>query len=115
MPQARRARGERAIKKAREALARQVRGGEDPRATSQAGRKRGAANAEHHRRNREWKREHGGTHDRVWFLGEVAPKLDAFSLAEIAAARAYPSQPARAFGPERASRIRGIGRHSSAS
>ncbi len=86
LPQARRARGERAIKKAREALARQVREGEDPRASSEAGRKRGTANAEHHRRNREWKREHKDTHDRAWFLREVTPKLDAFSLAEIATA-----------------------------
>ncbi len=84
--QARRARGERAIKIAREALARQVRNGEDPRATSQAGRKRGAANAEHHLRNREWRREHTDTHDRGWFLREVTPKLDALSLSEIAQA-----------------------------
>ncbi len=39
-------------------------------------------------RNREWKREHGqgAKRDRAWFLREIAPKLDAFSLAEIAAA-----------------------------
>ncbi len=47
-----------------------------------------AANAEHHRRNREWPREHGQSakRDREWFLREVTPKLDAFSLVEIARA-----------------------------
>jgi hypothetical protein len=88
MPQVRRAQGLRAIAAARKALAAQSRRGKDPRASREAGRKRGAANAEHHRRNREWKREHGqdARRDREWFLREVAPKLDAFSLADIARA-----------------------------
>lgn len=86
MPKMRRARGECAIKKAREALARQVQYREDPRGSAEAGRKRGTANAEHHRRNREWKRSHHGKYDRAWFLREIMPKLDAFSLSEIAEA-----------------------------
>lgn len=88
MPQVRRAHGLRAIAAARKALAAQSRTGKDPRSSREAGRKRGEANAEHHRRNREWKREHGdgAGHDRAWFLREVTPKLDAFSLAEIARA-----------------------------
>ena len=54
---------------------------------------------------------HPGQRDEAWFKREVAPKLDAFSLKEIAARRrAYRSRPARAFGPERECRIRGIGR-----
>jgi len=84
LPQARRARGERAIAIARRALAAQAAAGNDPRGSAHAGVKRGKANAEHHRRNREWKREHGASHDRAWFLQEIIPKLDAFSLAEIA-------------------------------
>ncbi len=49
---------------------------------------RGEIKAEHHRCNREWKREHGQTvgRDRAWFLREVTPKLVAFSLVEIAEA-----------------------------
>ena len=88
MPQARTERGLRAIAKAREALAAQAAASKDPRATSHAVRKRGAANAERHRRNREWRREHGegAKRDRAWFLREIAPNLDAFTLAEIAEA-----------------------------
>ncbi|MHB8152480.1 MAG: hypothetical protein ACYDG3_05340 [Bacillati bacterium] len=56
------------------------------------GRKRGEANAEHHRRNREWTREEGEgkrpPRDRAWFLREVMPKLNAFPLTEIAHAEA---------------------------
>jgi len=61
MPKVRRVQGLRAIAAARKALA-------------------------HHRRNREWRREKSQTvgRDRAWFLREVVPKLDAFSLAEIA-------------------------------
>jgi hypothetical protein len=86
LPQARRARGIRAIAAARKALAAQAAAGKDPRATSHAGRKRGEANAEQHRRNREWQREQGpgAKRDRAWFLREIVPKLEAFSLAEIA-------------------------------
>jgi hypothetical protein len=47
---------------------------------------RGEAVAEGHRRNRSWAREHPGQRDEAWFKREVAPKLDAFSLKEIAAA-----------------------------
>ncbi|MHB8148175.1 MAG: hypothetical protein ACYDA5_06625 [Vulcanimicrobiaceae bacterium] len=43
--------------------------------------------AEQHRRNREWAREQGDEkRDRTWFLREITPKLDAFSLGEIAQA-----------------------------
>jgi hypothetical protein len=42
--------------------------------------------SEGHRRNRSWAREHPEQRDEVWFKREIAPKLDAFSLKEIAAA-----------------------------
>jgi hypothetical protein len=42
--------------------------------------------SEGHRRNRSWAREHPGQRDEAWFKREVAPRLDAFTLAEIAAA-----------------------------
>jgi hypothetical protein len=38
------------------------------------------------RRNRSWAREHPGQRDAAWFKREIAPKLDVFTLAEIAAA-----------------------------
>ena len=38
------------------------------------------------RRNRSWAREHPGQRDEAWFKREIAPKLDGFSLNEIAAA-----------------------------
>ena len=85
LPKARRERGLRAIAAARKALAAQAASGKDPRASVQAGRKRGEANAEHHRRNREWVR--GASfegRDRAWFKREVVPRLDVFSLKEIA-------------------------------
>ncbi len=45
------------------------------------------ANAEHHRRNREWARENTREErDRAWFLREIMPRLHAFSLNEIAQA-----------------------------
>ena len=83
-----RARGLRAIEAARKALAAQTLAGKDPRASANAGQKRGKSNAEQHRRNREWKLESGDAarRDRAWFLREITPKLDAFSLAEIARA-----------------------------
>ncbi|MEO6834812.1 MAG: hypothetical protein ABI231_02755 [Candidatus Tumulicola sp.] len=66
MPQARREHGLRAIAKARDALAVKAREGQDPRISAAAGRSRGEANAEHHRRNREWSRNNGkGTRDRA--------------------------------------------------
>jgi hypothetical protein len=49
-------------------------------------RVRGEAIAEGHRRNRSWAREHPGERDETWFKREIAPKLDAFTLAEIAKA-----------------------------
>ena|SRR5580704_8594694 len=79
-------RGLRAIEAARKALAAQAAAGKDPRASAPAGRKRGDANAEQHLRNHRWAREHPGQRDRAWFEREVVPKLDAFSLREIAAA-----------------------------
>jgi len=82
----RRAQGLRAISAARKALAKQAREGADPRASTHANAQRGEANAAHHRRNRQWAKDHPGQRDRAWFLREVTPKLDAFSLAEIAKA-----------------------------
>jgi len=38
------------------------------------------------RRNRSWTSEHPGQRDEAWFKREIAPKLDAFSLKEIAKA-----------------------------
>jgi len=87
LPKARRSRAEKAIATARNALAAQSLAGDDPRGSAEAGRKRGAANAEHHRQNREWKRENSSsdaTRDRARFLREITPKLDAFSLNAIA-------------------------------
>ena len=83
----RRAHGLRAIEAARQALAVQAAEGKDPRASDRAGRKRGEANAEQHRRNRDWARggESAGR-DRAWFQREVVPKLDAYLLSEIAEA-----------------------------
>ena len=43
--------------------------------------------ASHHRQNRLWAKDHPEPRDpRAWFLREVAPKLHAFSLGEIAKA-----------------------------
>ena len=87
LPQARRERGLRAIATARKALAAQAAQGLDPRASTQTGRKRNAGIAEAHRRNREWKRESKeDERDQAWFLREIVPKLDAFSLNEMTAA-----------------------------
>jgi hypothetical protein len=84
MPKARREHGSRAIEAARKALAAQSVAGNDPRASAQAGRKRGDANAEHHRRNRRRRREHqGDERNEAWFKHEIVRKLDAFSLKEI--------------------------------
>ncbi|MGA9943617.1 MAG: hypothetical protein WBE79_12340 [Candidatus Cybelea sp.] len=47
-------------------------------------RTRGEAISEGHRRNRRWARDHPGQCDENWFKREIAPKLDAFSLKEIA-------------------------------
>jgi hypothetical protein len=58
MPRARRAHGERVIATARKALATQTLEGADPRASAHANAQRGEANASHHRRNRQWAKEH---------------------------------------------------------
>jgi hypothetical protein len=48
-------------------------------------RKRATAVSEVHRRNREWRRDHGSqVRDNVWFRREVLPRLDGFSLKEMA-------------------------------
>ena len=47
-------------------------------------RARGEAISEGHRRNRSWAREHPGQRDEVWFKREIAPRVDAFTLSEIA-------------------------------
>lgn len=88
LPKARRERGLRAIKVARKVLAVQAASGKDPRSASYTNAKRGGAIAEAHRRNREWRREGADaqSRDRAWFLREITPKLDAFSLSEIAEA-----------------------------
>ena len=87
VPGARRARAERAIATAREALATQALVARaDPRASATANAQRGEANAEHHRRNRQWAKEHPEQRDRAWFLREITPKLDGYSLKAIAQA-----------------------------
>ncbi|MHB8355524.1 MAG: CRISPR-associated endonuclease Cas1 [Vulcanimicrobiaceae bacterium] len=87
VPGARRARAERAIATAHEALATQALVERaDPRASATANARRGEANAEHHRHNREWAKEHPEQRDRAWFLREVTPRLDGFSLSAIAKA-----------------------------
>jgi CRISPR-associated endonuclease Cas1 len=85
MPKARREHGLRAIEAARKALAAQSAAGSDPRRSAAVNRARGEAISEGHRRNRSWTREHQGQRDEAWFKREIAPKLDAFTLREIAA------------------------------
>ena len=111
LPQARRERGLRAIEAARKALAAQAAAGKDPRASAHAGRMRGEANAEHHRRNNRWAREHPGQRDRAWFERKVAPKLQGYPLSAIARGRGYRSRPAHESGQGRRCLIRGIGHH----
>lgn len=60
--------------------------GNDLRRSAAVNRARSEAVSEGHRRNRSWTREHPGQRDAAWFKREIAPKLDAFTLAEIAAA-----------------------------
>jgi hypothetical protein len=86
MPKARREHGLRAITAARKTLAAQTEAGHDPRRGADVNRARGEAISEGHRRNRSWAREHPDPRDEVWFKREIAPKLDAFSLKEIAKA-----------------------------
>jgi CRISPR-associated endonuclease Cas1 len=86
MPKARREHGLRAIEAARKVLAAQTAAGNDPRRSADANRARGEAISDGHRRNRSWVREHPGQRDEAWFRREIAPELDAFTLAQIAAA-----------------------------
>ena len=86
MPKARREHGLRAIEAARNVLAAQTAEGNDPRRSADVNRVRGEAIRDGHRRNRRWECEHPGQRDEAWFKREIAPKLDAFTLAEIAAA-----------------------------
>jgi hypothetical protein len=86
MPKARREHGLRAIEAARKALAAQTAAGNDPRRSVVVNQARGEAISDGHRRNRQWAREHPGQRDEAWFRREIAPKLDAFSLKEIAKA-----------------------------
>ncbi|HLY02995.1 MAG TPA: CRISPR-associated endonuclease Cas1 [Candidatus Cybelea sp.] len=86
MPKARREHGLRAIEAARKALAAQTAAGKDPRRGAAVNRARAEAISDGHRRNRSWAREHPGQRDEAWFKREIAPRLDAFTLAEIAAA-----------------------------
>lgn len=79
----RRAHGLRAIEAARKALAVQTAAGDDPRASDRAGRKRGEANAAQHWRNRAWARGSVADRDAAWFLREIVPKLDGYSLSQI--------------------------------
>jgi hypothetical protein len=66
-------------------LAAQSAAGNDPRRSAAVkNRARGEAISEGHRRNRSWAREHPGQRDAAWFKREIMPRLDAFSLNEIA-------------------------------
>ena len=81
------AQASKAVAAARKALALQAAAGTDPRRDPEVNRKRAVAISEAHRRNREWKREHGSQpRDEAWFKREVLPKIDGFSLKEIASA-----------------------------
>ena len=79
------AQASKAVAAARKALALQAAAGADPRRDPEVNRKRAVAISEAHRRNREWKREPGAQpRDDAWFQREVLPKLDSFSLKEMA-------------------------------
>src|SRR5580692_813672 len=81
------AQASKAVVAARKALALQTAAGNDPRRDPEVNRKRAAAISEGHRRNREWRREHGEEkRDEVWFRREIVPRLDGFPLKEIAEA-----------------------------
>ena len=86
VPKARREHGLRAIEVARKTLAQQASEGNDPRKNVAVNRARGEAISEGHRRNRSWSREHPSQRDEAWYRREIAPRLDAFTLGEIAAA-----------------------------
>jgi hypothetical protein len=81
------AQADKAIVAAREALAAQAAAGTDPRRDPQMNLRRATAISEGHRRNREWARENiAQSRDEAWFKREIAPKLDALLLKEIAKA-----------------------------
>jgi CRISPR-associated endonuclease Cas1 len=87
IPGVRLAHADKVVIAARRSLALMAAVGNDPRSSPEANRRRGTANAEHHRRNREWRREHGNDgRDEAWFRREVVPKLDAYPLSAIASA-----------------------------
>lgn len=75
MPKVRREHGLRAIEAARKALASQAVVGKDPRASAQAGRKRGEANAQQIYAIAAGSRAARCEPDHAWFEREVAPKL----------------------------------------
>ncbi|MGB8964717.1 MAG: hypothetical protein WCB99_03655 [Candidatus Cybelea sp.] len=54
------AHADKVVMAARRALAERAATGDDPGNSREANRKRSMANAEPHRRNHEWAREHGG-------------------------------------------------------
>jgi hypothetical protein len=85
IPKARREHGLRAIETARKTLALQTAAGNDPRKNVAVNRARGEAISEGHRRNRNWDREQASQRDEAWYKREIALKLDALSLSEIAA------------------------------
>jgi CRISPR-associated endonuclease Cas1 len=79
------AQANKAVMAARKALAAQTAAGKDPRKDPEVNLKRAQAISECHRRNREWKREHSDDRrDEAWFKHEITPRLDVFSLREIA-------------------------------
>jgi CRISPR-associated endonuclease Cas1 len=87
IPELRVAHANKVVAAARKALAERAAAGEDPRNSREANRKRGAANAERHRRNHEWACEHGDEgRDAAWFVREVVPKLARYPLSAIATA-----------------------------
>lgn len=109
VPKARREQGLRAVEAARKVLALQASADNDPRRNAIVNRARGEAISEGHRRSHGWAREHPGQRDEAWFKREVAPKLDAFPLREIADATGSRSRPVRASEPGTQSRTRGTG------
>jgi hypothetical protein len=81
------AQASKAVVAARKALALQAAAGNDPRRDPEVNRKRAAAISEGHRRNREWRRENAELgRDETWFRRDLLPRLDGFSLKEMAAA-----------------------------
>jgi CRISPR-associated endonuclease Cas1 len=79
------AQASKAVVAARKTLALRAAAGNDPRRDPEVNRRRATAISEGHRRNREWKREHGPEkRDKAWFDHEVFPKLDGFLLKEMA-------------------------------